>query len=209
MFGPQPVEDQVTDPPADRHDDDPRECERRRTPAHLPDEREARNGEQVLHGVRAFVPYMLKARQEAWIANLASIGAFGVMPTQTAYIMSKHAVQAFSECLYLEMELVGAPIHVSSVIPGMLKTSIFDAEAGAGEPAAASAHRKVMHDLMKAHGMDLAEGCARIMAKIAAGEFWADTQPEMTRQSVDARIDFLRAQRAPALAPQARQLLGG
>lgn len=163
----------------------------------------------VVHGVRAFVPHMLKAGKEAWIANLASIGAFGTMPTQTAYIMTKHAVQAFSECLYLEMEAAGAPIHVSSVIPGMLKTSIFDAEAGGGEPAGARQHRKIMHDLMAAHGLDLAEGCRRIMAKIAAGEFWADTQPEMTEQSVAGRIEFLRSRRAPVLAAQARELLGG
>jgi NAD(P)-dependent dehydrogenase (short-subunit alcohol dehydrogenase family) len=162
----------------------------------------------VVHGVRAFVPRMIAAGQEAWIANLASIGAFGIMPTQTAYIMSKHAVEAFTECLHLEMEVAGAPIHVSSVMPGMLKTSIFDAEAGAGEPAGASQHRKVMHDLMKAYGMDLAEGCNRIMARIAAGEFWVDTQPEMTEQAVEGRIEFLRSRKAPVLASQARDLLG-
>src|SRR5690606_29713752 len=85
----------------------------------------------IVHGVRAFVPKMLATGEEAWIANLASIGAFGMMPGQTAYIMSKHAIQSFSECLFLELQHAGAPIHVASVIPGMLKTSIFDAEAGA------------------------------------------------------------------------------
>ena len=76
----------------------------------------------IVHGVRAFVPHMLRVGSEAWIGNLASIGSFGIMPTQTAYIMSKHAIQSFSECLYLEMEMVKAPINVCSIIPGMLKT---------------------------------------------------------------------------------------
>jgi NAD(P)-dependent dehydrogenase (short-subunit alcohol dehydrogenase family) len=80
----------------------------------------------VVHGVRAFVPHMLRVGKEAWIANLASIGSFGVMPTQTAYIMSKHAIQSFSECLYLEMQIAKLPINVCSIIPGMLKTSLFD-----------------------------------------------------------------------------------
>jgi len=161
----------------------------------------------VIHGVRAFVPRMLAAGEEAWIANLASIGAFGMMPTQTAYILTKHAVQSFSECLYLELEHVGAPIHVASVIPGMIRTSIFEASAGAGEPAGAARHRKVMHDLMRDHGMDLAEGAKRILEQVAANQFWCSSQPEMTAQSVATRIDYLREQRFPILAPQARQLL--
>lgn len=162
----------------------------------------------VIHGVRAFVPKMLATGEECWIANLASIGAFGMMPTQTAYMVTKHAVQSFSECLYLEMQLKNAPIHVSSVIPGMLKTSIFDAARGEGEPEGAAAHRKVMHDMMAAYGMDLDAGCKRIMERIAANEFWADTQPDMTEQSLAGRIKFFQEQAQPAIADQARGLLG-
>ncbi|WP_380879277.1 oxidoreductase [Sphingomonas sp. DBB INV C78] len=162
----------------------------------------------VVHGVRAFAPYMLEAGKEAWIANLASVGAFSVMPTQTAYIMTKHAVQSFTECLYLEMQLKQAPIHVSSIMPGMLKTSIFEAAAGKGEPEAASAHRKAMFDLMANYGMDLAEGCQRILEQVAEGKFWVSTQPEMTQAAVDGRIQFFRDQSPPFLAGEAKQLLG-
>nr|WP_277998565.1 SDR family NAD(P)-dependent oxidoreductase [Sphingomonas liriopis] len=161
----------------------------------------------VVHGVRAFVPHMLKAGAPAWIANLSSVGGFSQMPTQTAYIMSKHAIQSFSECLYLEMELAGAPIHVSSVIPGMLKTSIFDAAAGVGEPAAAARHRATMAHMMASYGMELDEGCRKIVAKIAAGEFWVDTQEEMTRDIVAGRVTFLQERGVPTLADQARALL--
>ncbi len=161
----------------------------------------------VVHGVRAFVPRMLKRGKEAWIANVASVAAFGTMPTQTAYTMSKHAVQAFSECLYLELQLAGAPIHVSSVIPGMLKTDIFNAGAGRGEPEGAARYRKVMYDLMKSHGMDLDEGCRRIVEQIAQNKFWVSTQPEMTAEIVASRVAFLNEQRTPALTEQTRQLL--
>jgi len=161
----------------------------------------------VVHGVRAFVPYMLRSGKEAWIANLSSVGAFGQMPTQTAYIISKHAVEAFSECLHLEMEVAGAPIHVSSVIPGMLKTGIFDAEAGAGEPEGAARHRAKMAHMMASYGMDLDEGCAKIVAKIAANEFWVDTQEDMTAGIVAGRIAFLQNRTAPELNDQTRQLL--
>jgi NAD(P)-dependent dehydrogenase (short-subunit alcohol dehydrogenase family) len=162
----------------------------------------------VVHGCRAFIPYMLKAGKEAWIANLASIGAFGIMPTQTAYIMSKHAVQSFSECLYAELELAGAPIHVSSIIPGMLKTSIFEASAGTGEPSGADVHRKTMYEMMMAHGMDLDEGCTRFVRQMAEGRFWVDSQPDMTKQSIEGRIAFLRGQEPPKLGAEQRALLG-
>lgn len=161
----------------------------------------------IVHGCRAFVPYMLKQGGEAWIANLASIGAFGMMPTQTAYIMSKHAVQAFSECLYLEMEIAKAPIHVCSVIPGMLKTSIFDIDAGMGEPEGSFRHRKAMRDMMQAYGMDLDQGCAEFVRKMAENRFWVDSQPDMTRDAVERRVEYLRNQHRPELAEEARGLL--
>lgn len=161
----------------------------------------------VVHGARAFLPNILKSGKEAWIANLASIGAFAAMPTQAGYTMSKHAVESFSECLHLELELVGAPIHVCSVLPGMLKTSIFEEEGGAGEPDGARRHRAKMRELMAKHGMDLDEGCRRIVEQIAEGNFWVSTQPEMTAQLIEARVEFLRSQLPPKLGEQARQLI--
>lgn len=161
----------------------------------------------VVHGVRAFVPRMIESGAEAWIANLSSVGGFSVMPAQTAYIMTKHAVEAFSECLYLEMELVGAPIHVSSVIPGMLKTDIFSAKGGVGEPPAAATHRRKMFEMMRDYGMDLDEGCRLILEQIAENKFWVHTQPEMSREIIDARIAFFQGQEAPALAEAVRDLV--
>lgn len=162
----------------------------------------------VVHGVRAFVPHMLRVGQEAWIGNLASIGSFGIMPTQTAYIMSKHAIESFSECLYLEMQLAKAPINVCSIIPGMLKTSIFDAEAGAGEPEGAARHRATMAHLMATYGMDLDEGCRRFVEGMAERRFWVSSQPEMTDNALAGRIAFFQGQQAPALNEQTKELLG-
>ncbi len=161
----------------------------------------------VIHGVRAFVPHMIRTGQESWIANLASVGSFGVMPVQTAYILTKHAVQSFSECLYLEMELAGLPIHVSSIIPGSVRTSIFDADAGKNEPTSTARHRQVMHDMMKAHGMDLAEASRVILDQVADAKFWVSTQPEMTAGIIEDRIAFLRDQTPPGLNDSARQIL--
>ena len=163
----------------------------------------------IVHGCRAFLPRLIESGAEAWIANLASMGAFGVMPQQTAYIMSKHAVQSFNECLHCELELVGAPIHISSVLPGMLKTSIFEASAGVGEPPAAAAHRRKMFEMMRDYGMDLDAGCKLIMEQIAEGKFWVHTQPEMSMGAVEGRIEFFRSQQAPVMNDEVRHLVTG
>ncbi|OJJ01764.1 hypothetical protein ASPVEDRAFT_129255 [Aspergillus versicolor CBS 583.65] len=162
----------------------------------------------VVHGVRAFLPRMLQSGAECWVANLASIGAFSVMPTQTAYIMTKHAIQSFSEGLFLEMKIKQAPIHVCSVCPGMLRTSIFDEEAGSGEGDEAYAYRKRMQDLMREQGMDLDEGCRLMMAQIADGRFWVISQPSMMADAIGLRVEFLKEQRDPDIAEGGKHLLG-
>ncbi|KAH7019643.1 short-chain dehydrogenase/reductase SDR [Ilyonectria destructans] len=165
------------------------------------------NVKGVIHGVRAFAPRMIDQGEECWIANLASIGAFSVFPTQTAYIVTKHAVQAFSEGLFLEMQIRAPSVHVCSVIPGMLKTSIFDGEADSEEPASAATHRQMMHHMMHTYGMDLDEGCRVMMAQIAEGKFWVSSQPKMTAETLAQRVEFLRDQQVPKIAEASKHLL--
>ena len=162
----------------------------------------------VIHGVRAFVPRMLASGEECWIANLASIGAFGIMPTQAAYLVTKHAVQSFSENLFLELQLAQAPIHVSSVIPGYVKTAIFAENDRNDEPADAARHRQTMSAMMQNHGMDADEAGRVILEGVAAGHFWVSTQPKTTKQMVAGRIAYLQDQTDPPLRPETRALLG-
>lgn len=161
----------------------------------------------MVHGVRAFVPKMIAHGGEAWIANVASGAAFGMIPTQVAYVMSKHAIQAFTEGLYLEMDYVNAPIHVSSVLPGMVKTRIFDRDAGAGESEAANPYRDGMRERMASYGMELPEACERIMQQIAANAFWVSTHPEQLKQLIAGRVEFLSGGQPPALNERTRQML--
>ena len=73
----------------------------------------------VFHGVRAFLPKMMATDQQAWVWNLASVGAVMAAPLQGPYIMSKHAVLALTECLYLDVQSAGHDhIHVQAVLPG-------------------------------------------------------------------------------------------
>ncbi|KAK1765313.1 hypothetical protein QBC33DRAFT_621502 [Phialemonium atrogriseum] len=164
----------------------------------------------IVHGVRAFAPRMLATGQECWIANLSSAGAFGMMPTQAAYIMTKHAVQSFTEGLFLDMKTIKAPVHVCSVIPGLVRTDIFDATprpSGGGQNGRMAEFRKIMSDMARDHGMDVEQASRIIMAQIAAGKFWVSTHPETTDEIIAHRIEFLRQQVDPDVMPGSRHLV--
>jgi NADP-dependent 3-hydroxy acid dehydrogenase YdfG len=75
----------------------------------------------VVHGTRAFMPY-LKQVDEAHIINVSSVFGILAMPLQSAYNSSKFAVRGFTEAL--KMELAGSHIQVSCVHPGGIKTGI-------------------------------------------------------------------------------------
>jgi short-subunit dehydrogenase len=74
--------------------------------------------------VRAVVPIM-EAQGKGVIINVASVGAKLVVPGTSAYGASKAAIYAFSEALYYELKDKG--IHVGVIVPGGIKTGIFDA----------------------------------------------------------------------------------
>ena len=160
----------------------------------------------AIHGVHAFVPAMLAAGEPAFIANVASVGAFGQMPMQAAYITSKHALQAFTETLALEIGLTGKPIHVASVIPGAVATAIFD-RANKGD-AAAERHRAIMQAMLAA-SMAPADAARIIFAGLAARDFFIMTHPDDARAIIAGRIDFLSKLAAPVLPDQLRALLHG
>lgn len=77
----------------------------------------------VVHGTRAFLPY-LKTRPEAHIVNISSIFGIIAPPGQSAYAAAKFAVRGFSESVRHELAVAGSPVKLSVVHPGGVATSI-------------------------------------------------------------------------------------
>ena len=152
----------------------------------------------VHNGIRAFVPRMLATGRPASIVNLASLGALMAHPYQGVYIASKHAVHAMSEVLALELMATGAPITVSSVVPGGVATRIFlDAPAFDTSGGGADAVLQGMQASV-ASGVEAEEVAERILAAAAAGDFWVVTHPEMTDAVTRHRASMLTELLAPA-----------
>lgn len=163
----------------------------------------------VVHGSRIFARRMLEGGKAGYISNIASIGALGMMPTQAPYMMSKHAVLSFTECLFLEMQLKNAPIQVSAVLPAQVRTRIFeDAPADRGS-GFVERQREMMHAMITEVGLTPEEAGHAILKGIAAGDFWVSTHPEATAQMATARSDYLAKLAPPTMAEQARALVEG
>ena len=160
----------------------------------------------VVHGVRAFAPRMIAAGKPAFIANTSSVGGLGIMPVQTSYIMSKHAVLAFSECLRLEMELKQAPIEVSVILPGPVATRIFEDAEGVADSVSAL-HREQMKAMLTHTGISASAAAQLILPQIANGDFWVSTHPEMTAEMAGQRAQTLSARARPQLSAELMALL--
>ena len=161
----------------------------------------------VINGVRAFVPAMIEAGRPAAIANLSSVGGLGMMPIQTPYIVSKHAVLSFTECLALEMELIGAPITVSAVLPGPVATRIFDdAPTGKGR-GGVEGHRAHMQKMLREYGTPAEEAGWLILEGVARGDFWVSTHPQMMADAAHDRAAYLQKMERPRLTEAARAIL--
>ncbi len=82
----------------------------------------------VIHGVHTFVPLMLKQGGEGHIVNTASVAGLTSGPGLGIYKVSKFGVVTLSETLYYELLLTGAPIKVSVLCPGWVKTRVLESE---------------------------------------------------------------------------------
>jgi NAD(P)-dependent dehydrogenase (short-subunit alcohol dehydrogenase family) len=78
----------------------------------------------VIHGIRHFVPAMLRHGEEAHIVNTASVAGFQNRrgTDQGPYSMTKYAVVSLSEAL--EHELTDTKVGVSVLCPGPIATNI-------------------------------------------------------------------------------------
>ena len=157
----------------------------------------------VFHGVRAFLPKMMATDDRAWVWNLSSVGGVLAIPLQGPYIMSKHAVLALTECLYLDVQSAGHGhhIHVQAVLPGAVVSSIFESAGGvdadATDAVVAEHQRSAMLDV-KAAAMDPSTAAATIFEQAAKGRFYLLTEPSIGTAMAE-RANVLATQKPPAV----------
>jgi NAD(P)-dependent dehydrogenase (short-subunit alcohol dehydrogenase family) len=157
----------------------------------------------VIHGMRAFVPRMI-AQGEGHVVNTASLAGLTASGILGPYAVSKYAVVGLSEELYLNLQMLGAPVGVSVLCPGPVSTGIVTAErngpaelrATTLDPGAAMIHDALAQ--MIRQGLEPREVAAAVVAAVKAGRFYvvADRGEEW-KEAVRGRADDIVALHNP------------
>lgn len=158
------------------------------------------NVDGVFFCLKAFVPKMIAHGEPACVVNLSSVGGLNAVAVQSPYIVSKHAVQAMTECLYQDLAVVGAPIQVSAVIPHSIRSEIFTSARrdAPSDNATANAVFDAMQRDNVATGLDPLVAAQHIIDQIADGEFWIHSDDAMCTAAAHRRGQQLLELRPPA-----------
>ncbi|WP_225204671.1 SDR family NAD(P)-dependent oxidoreductase [Novosphingobium huizhouense] len=91
------------------------------------------NQRSVIHGIKAFVPRMIAQGDECHVVTVSSGAGITVNPGFCSYSMTKHAVLALTEALWLDLQTQGVPnIGVTVVMPGVVQSKIMFPEKTSG-----------------------------------------------------------------------------
>jgi NAD(P)-dependent dehydrogenase (short-subunit alcohol dehydrogenase family) len=159
----------------------------------------------VIHGVRAFLPIMLRQDTECHVVNTASVAGLLSVPGMGAYCVSKHAVVTLTECLYHDLAEREARIGVSVLCPAYVPTGISDSERNRpanlrNAPRAKTAEEQAREEQMRkavASGRVSADDVARrVLEAIRENRFYILTHPKI-KGAVQTRMEDILAERNP------------
>jgi NAD(P)-dependent dehydrogenase (short-subunit alcohol dehydrogenase family) len=131
----------------------------------------------VIHGIRHFLPAILKHGEEGHIVNTASVAGFQNRrgTGQGPYSMSKYAVLSLSEAL--EHELEGTNVGVSVLCPGPIATNIARGARNRpehmGGPQIRANEEAVLAERLAATGLDPKKVGERVVDAIRTKTFYA------------------------------------
>ncbi len=155
----------------------------------------------VLYGLQVFVPHMLEHGEEGHIVNTASLAA--LIPSGSAYAVSKHAVLTLTEGLYQQFEQLGANLSASVLCPGLVNTSILQAERNRPEELGDKLieipdEEAAMLDGMFAQATDPADVAELVYQAIVEQRCYILPHPELD-DIVRGRVEHVLARGAPIL----------
>jgi NAD(P)-dependent dehydrogenase (short-subunit alcohol dehydrogenase family) len=160
----------------------------------------------VIHGVRTFVPIMLGQGTEGHVVNTASVAGLTTGTFFSSYFVSKHGVVALSEGLARELARIGAPIKVSVLCPGYVRTSIMTSArnrppslANPEGPETMRAEAQDTEERLRSgaeDGTPPAEIADQVVAAIRSNRFYILPHPAWKEQ-IRARMEAILEERDP------------
>ncbi|MDR7113711.1 NAD(P)-dependent dehydrogenase (short-subunit alcohol dehydrogenase family) [Microbacterium trichothecenolyticum] len=85
----------------------------------------------VIHGIRAFVPHLIR-QGAGHVINTASSAGLAPLPDRSPYTTSMHAVVGLTETLDLELKRISADLGATVLCPGLVDTPLGPNSAALG-----------------------------------------------------------------------------
>jgi NAD(P)-dependent dehydrogenase (short-subunit alcohol dehydrogenase family) len=156
----------------------------------------------VVHGIRSFLPRMLAGGQAGHVINVSSMGGLTPTPQVGSYCASKHAVVGLSKTLREELTAIGAPVGVTLVCPGGVKSKIMSGTAARYAPGSLPPAAQAVLDRLTAtveSGITGDQAGQIILDAVRDDRFWAFPNGEAYFHLVEEEQASMEA----ALAEQA------
>jgi len=156
----------------------------------------------VVHGVRAFVPLMIQQGVPAHVVNTASLAGLTSNAFLGIYNVTKHAVVTLSETLAQDLALSDAPVKVSVLCPGFVRTNIADSDRnrpsslGDGAGIRPEAFEQAIRTALAA-GLAPAEVAAQVVDAIRHERFYVFPHPDIVQDRVRRRLEDILQNRPP------------
>jgi len=129
-----------------------------------------------IHVIESFVPPMVAAGQGGRLVNVSSAAGLVALPWHAAYSASKYGLRGLSEVL--RFDLARHRIGVSVVVPGAVKTPLFDtveiAGVDRGDPRVS---RWV--DRFSGHAVSPEKAAEKILVGVAKNRYLIYTSPDI------------------------------
>jgi NAD(P)-dependent dehydrogenase (short-subunit alcohol dehydrogenase family) len=159
----------------------------------------------VIHGVRTFLPIMLRQDTGCHVVNTASVAGLLSVPNMGIYCVSKHAVVTLSECLHHDLAQRRAKIGVSVLCPAYVPTGIVDSERNRPALLRNPPRTKTPEELAREEQMRHAVLSGRVSAEQVADEvfeavredrFYILTHPKI-KGAIQTRMEDILLERPP------------
>ncbi len=141
----------------------------------------------VIHGIRAFLPYLTR-QGEGHIVNTASVSGLYHLPRMGPYNASKAAVIALSETLKFELDAENSPVGVSVLCPSWVRTNISTAARNVPErlayeltPQQAAEmveYKSRRKQQLQSEALDAGDVAVQVRDAVLANQFYVITHAE-------------------------------
>jgi NAD(P)-dependent dehydrogenase (short-subunit alcohol dehydrogenase family) len=165
----------------------------------------------VIHGIRVFVPIMLRQETPCHIVNTASVAGLIAGAGMGPYHTTKAAIISLSETLYFELKQRNTQMEVSVLFPVFVRSRLVEAERNRPpelrnptDKKPLSAHDRELLQWFKEqnqNGMSPAQFALRVFEGIQENRLYIMPQPERI-DAIKQRIENILKSRNPT--PQKR-----